>query len=315
MSEAIRIPLRLLGLALFAGSLAGVVYIVGVGPEQVGEQMGQNCRRSKTGPEQYCTWQDALSIMQALPWICLIGGVLLVAMQRGWVGRDKGGETAPAAAPAPTGLISTGSGGGIVHALAGLAVIVLIVVNFAGVTVYRAGYTVKTTKDVAEKILRDTPRPDLSGRNAPKPASAPVAPRGLGKGSLLRAGAFRAAMAEIRRAAPAGARLSALRVAADRIDAEVIAGGRVVTLRRAWNAKAAVEDTAAATGESALITFSRLAAAAPRRAVLAAAKARGASPRDVGYLVLFDAVGLRWNAYLAEGAGQVSVSPDGRQVR
>ncbi|HEX8120026.1 MAG TPA: hypothetical protein VF549_02065 [Solirubrobacteraceae bacterium] len=286
MSEPARIFLRILGLVLFVASVVGVVLFVSVGPAEVAEKMGKSCRHSNNGPSEWCHWRDALGMLQALPWIGLIGGVLLLVF------RPDGAEQ---------------RGGGLRMAGAA-AVVVIIVVNLAGVFVYRHTYSVVHQKEIAEKILRDAPRPDFSQRSV-KPVDPGSVPHGLARGSLLRKAAFRSAMAEVRRAAPGGARLSRLRVSADRIEAEVLAGRRTITLRKPWNAKVTVVSKAPATdGDATLVSFARLDTAAPQRI----AKVAG---RDLDYLVLFDAVGLRWNGFLVGGKGQLTASPDGRLVR
>jgi hypothetical protein len=304
MNEPLRILVRLLGVVLFLASIAGVLLIVTVGPDEVGQAMGETCKKgtNKHNDAEHCTWQDALGIMQALPWICLVGAVLMFTMRRDWVGRDRKDDPAPGG---PVALASTG--GSRLQLFGVLSVMLIVVVNFVGVFVYRASYTVVTTKQTYDKIRRETSKPDFSDRAASK---APAAPKGLARGSLLRTDGFRKAMAEIRRAAPAGARLARLRVASGRIDAEVLAGGKVVALMKPWDGKVIVESKARATdGDEPLVTFAQLDAPAPQRVASAAAR-----PREIDYLVLFDAVGLRWNAFLAEGKGQFSVSPDGREV-
>ena len=302
MSEPVRILLRVVGLVLFLGSLAAVVFIVAVGPDEVGRQMGRECRTggNQLGPAQHCTWQDVLGILKALPFLTLVGGVLVLVSRRDSVEAE----------------VRSGRGSRI-RTIVTLMAILVIPINFVGVFVYAAGYTIKTQVDVTKKILDDAPPPpDLSKKaKRAKPAADAPAPRGLARGSLLRAGAFRRAMVELRRTAPAGARISSLRVAADRIDAEVLAGGRAVTLRKPWDGRATVESRSAATGgEETLVAFAELDPSAPQRAAIAGARSAGASTRDVDYLVLFDAVGLRWNTFLEDGGRMVSVSPDGREV-
>jgi hypothetical protein len=306
MNEPLRIALRVLGVVLFVCGLLGSLYIMVVGAHDFAGQMGQNCRHNnQLGPSEWCHWRDALGILQALPYLTLVGAAFMVVMQRGWVGKDRNNQ--PDMAPMFNGKLGL---------VAGLAVVLLVAGNFASTFIYRAGYTVKRHVDVINEI-RDAPRPYLDGKpvgNKPadaKPASAPAAPRGLGRGSLLRTGAFRSALAEIRRAAPDGARISGLRVSAARIDAEVLGGGRVVKLVKPWDGKVRVEAKAAATDmDEALVAFSQIDPAAPQRV----AQAAPGRPSDVDYLVLFDAVGLRWNGFLVEQRGQFSASPDGRRL-
>lgn len=303
MTEPRRIFLRLLGLVLFVGSVAGMASILVVGPDQIAEGMGKNCRHgSGTGPSDWCRWQDVLDMMQALPFVCLIGGALLLTM-------GKGAFDRPVRGPQKIGIATW---------VGALSVVIVVAASFPTVFVYRAGYTAVELKEVHDKIRRETRAP-FEKRTAatpePRTAAPQRAPRGLGRGSLLRPARFRAALGELRRAAPAGARLTRLRVAADRIDAEVVGRGRLVTLRKAWNAKAGVVSSETATGaDEPLITFARVDPAAPRRVAVAAARSAGARPRDVDYLILQDVVGLRWSGFLAGGRGPVSASPDGRQV-
>ena len=223
MSDPLRIFLRVVGLVLFVGGLLGVLYIVSIGPDQVGESMGRECKHNEVlGPADQCTWQDVLGIMQALPWITLIGGVLMILM------RPEKAETSTRF----SGLRTAGTA----------AVIGIVVVNLVGVFIYRHAYRVNHMVEVVKKIDRETDKANAE-RNNPeiKPADAD-APRGLAKGSLLEEDAFTKAMGEIRRAAPAGASLSGLYVSAERVEADVISDGKVTKIRRAWDGKATVVD-------------------------------------------------------------------------
>ena len=320
MPEPLRILLRLTGLVLFAGSLAGVLFIVSVGPDEVAGQMGRECRHNnQLGPADQCHWQDVLGILGALPYVCLVGAVLIFAMHPDWVGPGR---------PERQGPPRSGPDGSLrwkVESFSLIAVVLVVVVNFAGVFVYKAGYTAVTVATVAKEVHENRPkkperprtvaehRAAIERRAAAERRSAAKAPRGLARGSLLRAPAFRRAMSEIRRAAPAGARLSGLRVAADRIDAEVLARGRVVSLRKSRNAKVTVEsDGPVADGGVPLVTFARLDRRAPQRVATAA---RRLHRSHVDYLVLQDVVGLQWRAFLKGGAVQVTASPDGRLVQ
>jgi hypothetical protein len=301
MSDTVRILLRVTGLVLFFGSLAAIAYIVGVGPNDVGHQMGRSCRHATTkasGPAEWCTWQDVLGLMQALPWIMLIGAVLFI------VGRPErsGTPTLSLGGSSPAGTTARPRFNAI-RTAGTLAVIGITVFSLAGVFVYRWSYRVAHGVEMTKKVL-NTPRPDVKRPKAVKPAA--TAPTGLAKGSLLRTDGFRKGIAEIRHTA-GGGRLAKLRVAADSIDADVLAGRRVLSIHKAWNAKAKVTATVAATdGAKTLITFAALDPAAPQRIV---------AKTGVDYLVLFDAVGLRWNGFETNGTGQVTASPDGRHLR
>ncbi|MDQ3742570.1 MAG: hypothetical protein M3389_16695, partial [Actinomycetota bacterium] len=195
MSNRVLFLLRLLGAVLFAASLAAVVYIVAVGPDQVAEQMGKSCRRGgHTGPSEWCHWRDVLDVMEALPYITLVGAVFMFVMRPALMGKNRKDEetTTP-----PTGavVVAASSGGGL-KALGVLAVIVLVVANFAGTFVYRAGYTTKTYVGYGKEYLREAKKADEKRSVKPAAAKPAVAPRGLARGSLLRTAAFRSAMAE-----------------------------------------------------------------------------------------------------------------------
>lgn len=305
MSEPVRILLRVVGLVLFFGSLAGVVYIIGTGPNEVGIQMGRECRHNnQLGPSEWCTWQDVLGILKALPVLTLVGGVLVLISRRDSV-EEK----------VRSGRVSR------LRTVGMLAAVLIIPLNFVGTWVYSAAWTVDHQVGMTKKILDKAPGlPEAPGnakrKQQEQPAAGAPAPRGLDRGSLLEEDAFRAAMAQVRRVAPAGARISALRVAADRVNAEVLAGRRVLEISKPWDSKARIVSRGAATdGDEALITFGELDAAAPQRATMAGARSAGVTVREVDYLVLFEAVGLRWNGFLVDGKGLFSTSPDGRTLR
>ena len=296
MSEPLRIFLRLLGLVLLASSLAAVALIIAVGPDEVAEHMGRSCSSGRNHREYWCTWHDALGIMEMLPYTALVGGVLLLVLGR----REK-------QATATIDLSGSGRSRFPVGALGPVAVVLLVAATFPVVFLYRHGYTAVHVVQVTKKIQREAERTDFTGKGTPAAPRAAKAPRGLAAGSLLRTARFRAAMGEIRRAAPAGGRISGLRVAADHIDAEVLAGGRTTTVRRTWNARAAVVSTAPTLdGEVPLVAFGRLDPRAPQRIARAAGE-------DVDYLVLQDFGGLRWRAFRTGGKGQLTRGLDGRR--
>ena len=305
MSNWVRILLRLLGAVLFAASLLGIVLFLAAGPVDVAEKMGKSCRHNnQLGPSEWCTWRDALGILQMLPFTLLVGGVLMVVF-RSDKKRADGTDGTPTLDLSGSGRSRLGSLGG----LGALAVIAIVVVSFPTVFIYRWTFTIGKTVAITKKVL-DAPGPDFSQKSKPAPQKAD-APKGLSRGSLLRTASFRTAVGQIRRVAPAGARLSALRVSAEAIDAELLAGGKTLKVHKAWNGKARVTSKAPATpGDEPLIAFSELAAAAPQRVVTAAARATDQRAGDIDYLVLINVIDLRWNAFLEEGRRMVAVSAD-----
>ena len=312
MSNPVRILLRLLGLVLFLGSLVAIVVIVAIGPYDVAEGMGRSCRHgSKTGPSEWCTWRDVLGLLQALPFTALVGGALLLVFGRERTDREASEGTAV--------LDLSGSGQSRMPSLGGLgvlAVIAIVAVTFPAVFVYRASFTVHAEVKNTRHVLKEMEKADFSGESKRPARKVAAAPKGLSRGSLLRADAFRPAMAELRRAARGGDGLLNLRVAADHIDVQVLARGRALTLRKPWNGKATVVSNVRATADDQpIITFAKLDPAAPQRVARGAAHATDRQVGDVDYLVLQDVVGLRWRAFLAGGGGQVTAAPDGRAVQ
>ena len=146
MSEPIRILVRLAGAILFFGSIAGILTVLALGPDEIGRQMGKSCRHSQHGPSQHCTWQEALSILKALPIVCLVGGVLLVTMTRGTMGRS--------ATPAPSSPARRR-----LNAIGGAAMVVVILLNFPVAYGYAATYKVVTLTNTTKEILREAPAP------------------------------------------------------------------------------------------------------------------------------------------------------------
>ena len=135
------------------------------------------------------------------------------------------------------------------------------------------------------------------------------APQGLEPKSMLLRGNLAPALRRIQREAGTN-RLRFLRISADRVDAQAaIDDGRTRLLQATWDGKVRVIATTPG-GGPANFTFSDVNASAPRRIVTAST---GKRPERFDYLVLIDATGLRWSAFLKNGT-HFTASPDGRDV-
>ncbi|HEX2087815.1 MAG TPA: hypothetical protein VHF89_19170 [Solirubrobacteraceae bacterium] len=138
-------------------------------------------------------------------------------------------------------------------------------------------------------------------------------PAGFARGSLLRRENLAPALARLRRVTRSN-RIDQLRVAADRVDVIAqLGGGRRRIAQATWDGDATVLATTPSGGTgTGTFPWSRVDAAAPQR--VARFATRGRSPSSFAYLVLIDAAGLRWSAFLENGT-HFDASPDGRRVR
>jgi hypothetical protein len=132
----------------------------------------------------------------------------------------------------------------------------------------------------------------------PKPA-----PKGLGAGSLVRQDNFTAALTQIR--TKGGGRLTHLRVAPDRIDAQLLTrAGRLrsVQVKPGGTLERFGPDSGAGFDQSTTIPFARLNPAAPQRLARAGAERIGVPVATLQYLVPTKFNGrLMWAAYFTRG--------------
>ncbi|MBJ7339024.1 hypothetical protein [Mycolicibacterium sp.] len=78
MSEALRITLRLLGLALLAICVTCVVLLFRPGPAGVAEAMGVTCGNDRYSAESYqCSSFDAVSVLWTVISVSFVAGVAL----------------------------------------------------------------------------------------------------------------------------------------------------------------------------------------------------------------------------------------------
>jgi hypothetical protein len=132
----------------------------------------------------------------------------------------------------------------------------------------------------------------------PKPA-----PKGLGAGSLVRRDTFGAALKQIR--TNGGGRLTHLRLAPERIDAQLLTpAGRLrsVQVKPGGKLERFGPDSGAGFDQTSTIPFARLNPAAPQRLARAGAERIGVPVRTLQYLVPSSFGGtITWAAYFTRG--------------
>ena len=185
----------------------------------------------------------------------------------------------------------------------------LVVLAFLGSVAAIAVPRIVDAVGSLEDQLEDGPRvPSGSGGSDEPP------PSGLQKTSLVLRGNLAPALRKLEQRSGRG-RVRLLRIAPDRIDAQVItADNRLRNLQHRWTGETQMLSDTSAPGSSALPTFgfSDINASAPRRVATRALE--GKSSRELSYLVLNDAAGLRWAAFLSSGTG-FTARADGRGVK
>ena len=245
----------------------------------------------------------------------------------GWSGQSGGTEGAaaeiapPASGYRPSG--STGTSGGIPgqgrKSRGGCIVttiVLIFVLAFAGVIVPAVIDAIDT---VGERIDEFTPtipeatedRPGGSGNgNGGGREARP--PKALERASMLRRGNLAPALRRLQRITNSS-RVRLIRIDAQNVIVQTAAsGGRTRLAQATWKGDAAVLSTSPGGGAS-TFSWSQVEASAPNRVVRAATRGRGSSSFD--YLVLIDAAGLRWSAFLKAGRGTFQADPDGGNVR
>jgi len=161
---------------------------------------------------------------------------------------------------------------------------------------------------------------EAPGSPSPLPSSTPSTPStppvGLGKGSLLKAANFTAA---VRRLQTEGARARSVRVAADRIDASI-----VTTTGRAKQVQVTSAGDMQVFGPATLgaslsgtFVLADLVRSAPSRLARQAASRAGKQPSSVDYMVALQlgAENQAWTVVLKNGGGQFLADRTGRITR
>jgi hypothetical protein len=144
-----------------------------------------------------------------------------------------------------------------------------------------------------------------------RPARPRRPPQGLERASLLRRGNLAPALRRLRRVTKSN-RVNLIRIDAQSVIVTVsLRGGRSRLARATWDGGAHVVSTSPGGASTRTFSWSQIDSSAPNRVVRAAT--RGRSSRAFNYLVLIDATGLRWSAFLKGGASY-SAAPDGSAV-
>lgn len=165
----------------------------------------------------------------------------------------------------------------------------------------------KSIDDATPSIPEDTPgerRREGRERSA-KP------PNGLGAKSMLRRGNLAPAIRKLQRVTKSS-RVRLIRIDARNVIVQAaLPGGRTRLAQATWRGDASVLSTSTGGGGT-TFAWSQIDPSAPNR--IARAATRGRSSSNFDYLVLIDAAGLRWSAFLKNGRGTFQAQPDGSNV-
>lgn len=154
-------------------------------------------------------------------------------------------------------------------------------------------------------------RPSEAGGPERRDRKAERPPNGLDQASLLRRGNLAPALRRLRRVTKSS-QVRLLRIDAQRIVVQTAtANGGTKLAQATWDGEVSLLSTSPGGGGT-TFAWSRVDASAPNRVVRAATRGRKAASFD--YLVLIDAAGLRWSAFLKNGRGTFQAQPDGRDV-
>ncbi|CAA9531618.1 MAG: hypothetical protein AVDCRST_MAG85-3730 [uncultured Solirubrobacteraceae bacterium] len=185
-----------------------------------------------------------------------------------------------------------------------------VLVIVAAVVVPLAG-SVEDAFDSVEETVEDTRDPRLPDREDGRLPNL-VAPRGLGRGSMLLRGNLAPALKELR--SKLGGQLNYVRIEAERVDLQTRGRGTLTAAQARWDGEprtfSPVRTTAAGNG----FPWSKVDPSAPRRFVRTATKRVGKPASAFNYAVLLDAAGLKWQVFLRDGT-HFTASPDGRRVK
>lgn len=157
--------------------------------------------------------------------------------------------------------------------------------------------------------------PSVPRFTAPSPAVPAVPPVGFGKGSLLLKSNFADALRTLR---GEGVRVRTLRVAADRIDAQVVTrDGRQSSVQVTWQGKLSVFGTTPpGLPTTGLLVLDTVVRAAPFRLARSAAERAGRPVSSVDYVVALGlGPGQVWSLFFRNGGGHYTGDRSGRITR
>ncbi len=220
--------------------------------------------------------------------------------------------------PPPPGIPRVNGAFGTVR-LVGIALriaVPLVVLAIVGGTVFSVGSKVSDSVSDVRRAISTSVDSLTTTATTEAPAPPKTAPVGLGKGSLLKAGNFRKALALLR---PEGSRARLIRVTADRLDATLVtASGYIRQVQVTWEGeRRRVSQTGPGFSQASTFPIARLDVRAPARLTRSAAGRVKAGASKVDYLVAIstgiDAQG--WTAILKDNRGQFLADPQGRITR
>jgi len=176
--------------------------------------------------------------------------------------------------------------------LASLAIVLLIAGGIAAAVIVGIG-----GEDKVVTVTMTGPAPAQAASTPSAPAAQGTAPPPARPRSLIRSAALSIALRKLQ----GRGRLRLLRVAPDRVDAQLVTGaGALRNVQVTAGGELRDFGTAGSgAGGLATIPLTQVDTAAPGRIVRAAARQSGRSPSRVDYLVLISlpGIGLSWNAY------------------
>ncbi|HEX8102643.1 MAG TPA: hypothetical protein VF533_08535 [Solirubrobacteraceae bacterium] len=183
--------------------------------------------------------------------------------------------------------------------------IFLGIVGAIGLAIWgSATSVVREARDAIDDVQVTVPSPREDGQVADeteseRPAPPARPPKGLRGDSLVRPDNLRAALRQLRKA---GGRIESLRLAPERLDAELVTrGGRVKRIQISPEGGMS-QQTGSGFPGSAKLPISSVDPAAPARLVRAAARKMNRSTDGINYLLFAFTGEPGWNAYFKNGA-------------
>jgi hypothetical protein len=187
-------------------------------------------------------------------------------------------------------------------------VIVLVFIgSIAAVVVPAIIQAIDAVEEIDDVIPR-VPTVPAPGTDPGGTQEARRPPRGLERDSLLRRQNLARALRRLR-AVTRAERVRLLRVDAESVIVQTADAGRTQLARMSWDRDAEIVSTSPG-GAGTAFPWPRIDPSAPARIVRATTR----RPSSFSYVVLVDAAGLRWSAFLRDGKG-FTASLDGREVR
>ena len=196
------------------------------------------------------------------------------------------------------------------------AIVVLAMIGGIGAAAVPAILdAIDTVEEEIDKVTPTVPDvPDVGGGGGGGGGREREArpPAGLEQRSMLRRGNLAPALRRLERITRSS-RVRLVGIDAEKVIVQTAAsGGRTRLAQATWQGEASVLSTSPG-GNGTTFSWSQVDASAPNLVARGATRGRRSSSFD--YLVLIDAAGLRWSAFLKNGAGTYQAEPDGGGLR